>query len=135
MRLRQRQTGEIYKWALIEIKDSKKRIKLSYHKDEDWRFRHDSEPNFCYYEDLEGLLSEFEIYEPVEPLIKDREARELVRKFADRCGIKIFVYSEKGATLRGSNSGCVISFGAYIGDALEDGVGYDIVELCGEEEE
>ena len=88
MKLRNKKTGEIYNWALIEIKDSKKRIKLNYHKDEDWRFKPGSEPNFCYYEDFDGLLSEFEICTQIEPIIKDEKIRKAFRAWAEANELK-----------------------------------------------
>ena len=44
---------------------------------------------------------ECEVYEPAEPLIKDEEARGIIRAFAKRCGIKRFAYRQSDWTLRG----------------------------------
>ena len=131
MKLRNKKTGEIYNWALIGIKDSEKRIKLSYHKDEDWKYKYGSELNFCYYENFGGLLSEFEIYEPVEPLIEDEKIRKAVRAWAEANNIRVvrvkddycFIDTESAANIR---------FYDKIGVFLKGN--YTIAELCGEEE-
>ena len=133
MKLREKKTGKIYNWALIGIKDSEKRIKLFYHKDEDWKFKYGSEPNFCYYEDFGGLLSEFEIYEPVDPLIKDEKIRKAVRAWAEvGCVEKVSVTDDY--TLYDEHSCASIRFFRPISISLLTDSVYTIAELCGEEE-
>lgn len=136
MKLRNKKTGEIYNWASIEIKDSKERIKLSYQKDEDWRFKCGSELNFCYYEDFKGLLSEFEIYKPKEPLIKDEKIRKAVRAWAETIKAKS-AFIEKPhyerADLILSDGFATISFPIDKPKELNFCKRYTIEELCGEE--
>lgn len=77
-----------------------------------------------------------EIEESREPLIKDKEARKIIKDFAARCGVRTFVYCQEDFTLRGANTDCRIGFGAIMSSFnLKDREGYYVAELCGEEEQ
>ena len=85
------------------------------------------------YYSLAELNEEWEDYEPAEPLIKDAECREIMRLWADRCGVKTVLLfgSEFGSEFR--SGGRSIGFGVDFG--LEHLKLYTIDELCGKEEE
>ena len=78
----------------------------------------------------DGIIDCFKFkHESKEPLIKDTECREIMRLWADRCGVKTVILF--GSEFRyGAKSIC---FGDDFG--LEHLKVYSITELCGEEEE
>lgn len=119
MKLRNKKTGEIS--TKIDVSQDNKSI---------WVF------SKCprIYCSLAELNEEWEDYEPKEPLIKDKEVRNIVRLWAKYHNADILQYREL--------SGCV---GHYLKaglrsididiDSLKLGMFYTIEELCGEEEE
>lgn len=84
-----------------------------------------------YYSNFEEMLEAgWEAYVvPKEPLIKDAECREIMRLWADRCGVKTVILFGSEFTY---GAKC-ICFGVDFG--LEHLKRYTIAELCGEEEE
>lgn len=87
------------------------------------------------YQSLAELNSEWEDYEPKEPLIKDEKIRKAVRAWADANGFlnEIEVHSLTAGT-RFSIENYDIEFLGYFIYDLEDNKTYTIAELCGEEE-
>lgn len=88
------------------------------------------------YRSLAELNSEWEDYEPKEPLIKDEKIRKAVRAWAEANEIETVEYGEYWVSFRRDDK--TISFkdadrclGFY---ELEDSRDYTIDELCGEEE-
>ena len=84
------------------------------------------------YDSLTALNKEWEDYKPTEPLIEDKEIREIIRAWAnvnDSTKLK-YNYDENSLDDIYRNS---ITFNMGLG--LEDGKEYTIPELCGEEEE
>ena len=117
MKLRNKKTGEVKKmW--------KDNICLSF-----------SDCNKVYYSIAE-LNSEWEDYEPKEPLIKDEKIRKAVRAWAEANEIETVEYDEYWVSFRRDDK--TISFkdedrclGFY---GLENSRDYTIDELCGEGE-
>ena len=111
MKLRNKQTGEIYSAWSIRIGEEE-------------------------ITSVEQFNDTFEDYKPAEPLIKDEKIRKAVRAWAEANGDSaIVVHPIDGETtlLNGSFTGLNIEFD--IMDELENGKDYTIDELCGEEEE
>lgn len=90
------------------------------------------------YRSLTELNSEWEDYEPKEPLIKDEKIRKAVRAWAEANNIKAVYYSpeEDGFYVKNFDDEIVASI--YFGDKPMEKDGYSehytINELCGEEE-
>lgn len=121
MKLRNKKTGEIVEYEKIGFRKG-----LA----SGWK---DFIPNA---ESIAELNENWEDYTTKEPLIKDKEARKIIKDFAERCGIRTFVYCQENLTLRGANTDCYIGFGTeMISFELIDGKGYYVEDLCGEEEE
>lgn len=85
--------------------------------------------------DGETSLKEFnkvwEDYEPIDPLIKDKEIREIIRAWADVNDAGKLKYNDDENSLNDIYRN-EITFNMGLG--LEDGKEYTIPELCGEEE-
>lgn len=90
-----------------------------------------SEVAISIYNSLDELTEEWEGYEPKEPLIENKEIREIVRAWADvnDAGKLKYNYDENSLDDIYRNE---ITFNMGLG--LEDGKEYTIAELCGEEE-
>lgn len=111
MKLRNKKTGEVRKmW--------KNNICLSF-----------ADGNSVYYT-LAELNSEWEDYEPKEPLIKDEKIRKAVRAWAEGSNFQSVHYDAFWTCFRRGNSSITV----WEELPLEDNKAYTIDELCGEEE-
>lgn len=81
-------------------------------------------------------LSDTDVYEPTEPLIKDEKIRKAVRAWAEANSLKEIQYRSEdlGDRFNGFDSEC-IQFNPWQADNLKDHKDYTIEELCGEEKE
>ena len=121
MKLRNKKTGEIivpsdYTFA-------------SY--DDGIRYKH-----HIYYS-LAELNEEWEDYKPKEPLIKDEKVRNVVRAWAEVCGLSYVTYKQASNEFYDPDTrgAFAIRFRLIPVEVyLEDGECYTITELCGEEE-
>ena len=113
MKLRNKKTGEIRELIVRE---------------DNANLYDDSGVFYKMVDSLAELNEEWEDYEPKEPKIPDAECREIMRAWANRCGVKE-VQLFCTVFCCGSRS---ISFGKLFG--LKTGITYTIDELCGEEE-
>ena len=115
MKLRNKKTGEIGEAYWATFREDGADLCISMHR------------NGAYVEvnSLAELNEGWEDYKPKEPLIKDTECREIMRLWADRCGVKtVRIF---GSEFRyGAKSIC---FGDDFG--LEHLKLYTIEELCG----
>ena len=93
------------------------------------------------YQSLAELNSEWEDYEPAEPLIKDEKIRKAVRAWAEANGINSEHYYNTDIKFDATEHRLqwiqtAIEFNDIMGlENLEDGETYTIDELFGEEEE
>ncbi len=110
---------------------------------EDKRFciRSEKTGRFYIYNSLAELSDEWKDYKPVEPLIKDEEVRELVRKWAKINCLKIVKsYGHEawvglcGDDEKNRGIWSIELRSEYLSE-LEPNQEYTIDELCGEEEE
>lgn len=90
------------------------------------------------YQSLAELNSEWEDYEPKEPIIKDEKIRKAVRAWAEANEISQAQFDRHISGFSASDDGhnllSTISFDGFV-FILVDGKYYTIDELCGEEEE
>lgn len=135
MRLRNKKTGEVVEFEVIELVDEDELeftyVNMSGH-EQAWGYR-----------SLEKFTEEWEDYKPVEPLIKDEKIRKAVKVwaeannvlevFAGRVGDGTYMtllelYDEDDERRRISVPSAFSPAGMKAGEA------YAIAELCGEEE-
>ena len=126
MYLRNKKTGEVVDWSFVgptAIKEYEgKDILLERER----------------YESIEEFISEWEDYEPKEPLIKDEKVRKAVRAWAEACNLKHVTYKQASNEFYDANTrgAFAIRFTLIPVEVyLEDGEHYTIAELCGEVEE
>lgn len=89
-------------------------------------------PEAYTYNSLAKLNEDWEDYQPTEPLIEDKEIREIIRAWADVNDAGRLKYNSDENSLDDIYRN-TITFNMGLG--LEDGKEYTIPELCGEEEE
>ena len=122
MKLKNKKTGEIVEFKLIQVND---------------KYLEDHEVNFLNGEQLTLKMLSDSFNDVKEPLIKDEKIRKAVRAWADACGLKHATYRQStnefyDADTRGKFA---IKFTLKpIEVYLKDGEHYSIDELCGEEE-
>ena len=135
MKLRNKKTGELVDaWSFYDGNES---VNIKY-------FTDDGQVNLEY-NSLSELNDEWEDYEPVEPLIKDKnhperaeKARKTLKMWGDANGFKKVSYRVDSWVSTFYNEcnpaecATTIEFG-WIMEGLKPGT-YDITELCGEEE-
>ena len=127
MLLRDKKTGKI-----TEIEE----VNLIVHDD-----KCDCYESFAEYHSLAELNSEWEDYEPKEPLIKDEKIRKTIRAWAEANNFSVFrVHNQHfnyvkihGVKDRYDPNGSNIEFMGTIAGAEKRT--YEIDELCGEEQE
>lgn len=124
MKLRNKKTGEVIDLDIANIKAQYGGISVI------------PEPiklggNEYVYYSLEGLVHEWEDYKPAEPLIEDKEIREIIRAWADVNDAGKLKYNSDENSLDDIYRN-TITFNRGLG--LKDGHSYTISELCGEEE-
>ena len=124
MYLRNKKTGEVVDWSFVGPTAIKE------YKGEDVLLERER------YESIEEFISEWEDYEPKEPLIKDEKIKKAVRAWAEANDFtnEIEVRSLDAGT-RFSEGHWSIEFIGYFIYDLKIGSTYTIAELCGEEEE
>ena len=120
MKLRNKKTGETIKDAQYCIYSTRDGFVISTSID---KYPYKSLKEFC---------EDWEDYKPAEPLIDDKEIREIIRAWADVNDAGKLKYNSDENSLDDiyRNS---ITFNRGLG--LEDGHSYTIPELCGEEED
>ena len=136
MRLRNKKTGEVIDLDIANIKAQYGGISVI------------PEPvklggvEYVYYS-LDGLVHEWEDYDPKEPLIDDEDARDAVYSWASKLqihqvkckigmrGLGVVVTTFQACSL---NSAPIIEFTSLYANVVHGGT-YTIAELCGEEEE
>ncbi len=129
-KLRNKKLGVIVKFLSLELVDEDE-IEFTY------ELPNGHEKAWSY-NSLEEFKEEWEIYEPVEPLIEDQKTRKVFREWADLFGAKRFRVDHLckfGRTIITSNDLVeepAIELPGYIG---KDSETYTRVELCGEEKE
>lgn len=111
MKLRNKKTGGLANCEPIEVK---------------------TDAGFHDYYSLAELNEKWEDYEPADPLIKDKEIREIIRAWADVNDAGRLKYNSDENSLDDIYRN-EITFNMGLG--LEDGKEYTIAELCGEEED
>ena len=126
MKLRNKKTGEILEDVKF-IDTSLPTVELHYLDNGTTRMK-----TFRSFTELTDEWEEWEDYQPAEPLIEDKEIREIIRAWADvnDAGKLKYIDDENSLNDIYRNS---IMFNR--GLDLEDGGEYTIEELCGEEEE
>ena len=92
------------------------------------------------YQSIAELNSEWEDYEPKEPLIKDEKIRKAVRAWAEANEREYLLVIKSGGRLEVSDGSPHLIYISFQVDndtlkSLEDRTYYPIAELCGEEEE
>ena len=83
------------------------------------------------------LWSNFELYQPEEPLIKDEKIRKAIRAWAEalESNVVLISYSRHDyLKIVDTKADCDICFDYELGYTFDEG-NYTIAELCGEEEE
>ena len=94
--------------------------------------------SFAEYHSLAELNSDWEDYEPAEPLIKDEKIRKAIRAWAEANEISQAQFDRYTSGFSASDDGhnllSMISFDGFV-FMFVDGKYYTIDELCGEEEE
>jgi len=120
MKLRNKRTGKIVELEKIVFKNARTEDLLK------WKTY---EPNV---NSLAELNEEWGDYQPTEPLIDDKEIRDIIRAWADvnDAGKLKYNYDENSLDDIYRNT---ITFNMGLG--LKDGEEYTITELCGEEED
>ena len=113
MKLRNKQTGEIYSAWSIRIGEEE-------------------------ITSVEQFNDTFEDYKPAEPLIKDEKIRKVIRAWAEVNSVEEVLYAERTdkslfvLTDMGGDDTSIMFVGWV--PTLKDGADYTIAELCGEQE-
>lgn len=125
MKLRNKKTGKI-----VELDH----FSMHYNRPEEWGVQ----PCSTWNHSLAELNEEWEDYKPAEPLIRDKNARQAVRAWAEVNSIKKALYAERTdktlcilIDMGAEVVECDIEFVGWI-PTLKDGEEYTIAELCGE---
>ena len=126
MKLRNKKTGEILEVKSILLFDS------------DTLYADEEIVTYGKYKSMQELTSDWEDYEPQEPLIKDEKIRKAVKAWArvNELTVVIVFYIDETETLKldaGDNL-IAISFESEEDYTLINGGIHTITELCGEEE-
>lgn len=120
MKLRNKKTGRVVNFRHIAVDEPK-----------------DDRENYSY-SSLAQFNEEWEDYKPTEPLIKDEKIRKAVRDWAEACKLKHVTYKQASNEFYDSDTRGAFAIRFTIMPVevyLEDGEGYTIAELCGEDEE
>lgn len=127
MKLRNKKTGEICELG---------HIRQAWREEKDggmgYMLLKADDNNGIIYNSLAEMMEEWEDYIPKEPLIKNKEIREIVRAWADVNDAGKLKYNSDENSLNDIYRN-TITFNRGLG--LKDGHSYTIPELCGDEEE
>lgn len=124
MRLRNKNTGHVFNFAIIASQDNTASYFILKTGSGGWE-------DGLTYGTLEELHEEWEDYKPKEPLIKDENVRETVRAWAKALGLQKVHCASNGYEIYGGIDDWVIQFDGEPFPFADKNKIYTITELCG----